>query len=223
MHGKLTCRGTFDDYDELTQGLASLLAEKKELDGQREVRELANAKGTVTQAAIKAKLSELGDEGEAELLSRYIQVTKDIRDQRRQAKTLFTEAEALVLSSMDRDPDSEMYADLQILREFLGLLDDIASLKAALKVKGAALDKAAYEKYPDLTKDEIKALAVDDRWLANVQAQVEDEMDRISYSLAERVGTLAARYEAPLHVIVNRAAELDSKVAQHLERMGFSW
>src|SRR5690606_36962650 len=98
-----------------------------------------------------------------------------------------------------------------------------SDLKKKIKDAEAKLDKAAYEKYPTLAVTEIKALAVDDKWLSAVQSMIEDEMDRISHSLAERVRVLAERYEAPLPELAARVASLDSKVGQHLERMGFTW
>lgn len=88
--------------------------------------------------------------------------------------------------------------EAQVLKSWLKLNDAESNLKKKIKDAEAKLDKAAYEKYPALTVDEIKALAVDDKWLAAVQGMIEEEMDRISHSLAERVRVLAQRYETPL-------------------------
>jgi len=111
----------------------------------------------------------------------------------------------------------------QTLKKWLAIFNAESDLKKRIKDAEAELDKAAYEKYPDLTEDEIKSLAVDDKWLTAVQTTIEDEMDRISHSLAERVLTLAKRYELRLPEIANLATDLECKVNQHLERMGFSW
>jgi type I restriction enzyme M protein len=48
-------------------------------------------------------------------------------------------------------------------------------------------------------------------------------MDRVSQQLTQRVRELAERYEPPLPQMASRVAELEAKVNQHLERMGFSW
>ncbi len=111
----------------------------------------------------------------------------------------------------------------KVLKRWLTLFERESDLKKRIKAAEAALDKAAYEKYPSLTVEEIKTLAVDDKWLAAVQAMIEEEMDRISHALAERVLVLAERYGAPLPEIAARVAELEAKVNQHLERMGFAW
>lgn len=119
--------------------------------------------------------------------------------------------------------DPEAKEEAQVLKSWLKLNDAESDLKKKIKDAEAKLDKAVYEKYPALTVDEIKVLAVDDKWLAAVQAMIEHEMDRVSHSLAERVRVLAERYEAPLPEIASRVANLESKVGQHLERMGFAW
>jgi type I restriction enzyme M protein len=119
--------------------------------------------------------------------------------------------------------DPEAKEEAQVLKSWLKLNDAESDLKKKIKDAEAKLDKAVYEKYPALTVDEIKVLAVDDKWLAAVQSMIEHEMDRVSHSLAERVRVLAERYEAPLPEIASRVANLESKVGQHLERMGFAW
>jgi type I restriction enzyme M protein len=48
-------------------------------------------------------------------------------------------------------------------------------------------------------------------------------MDRISQALTQRVVELSERYETPLPQMVSRAANLETKVNQHLKRMGFAW
>lgn len=48
-------------------------------------------------------------------------------------------------------------------------------------------------------------------------------MDRISQALTQRVKELADRYETPMPQMASRVAELEAKVNQHLEKMGFVW
>ena len=119
--------------------------------------------------------------------------------------------------------DPEAREEEKILNAWLNLLNTESDLKKQIKDADAKLDKAAYKKYPALTVEEIKTLAVEDKWLAAVQTMIEEEMDRISHSLAERVLILVDRYGLRLPEIVARAAAMESKVNQHLERMGFSW
>ena len=54
-------------------------------------------------------------------------------------------------------------------------------------------------------------------------AAIHGEMGRVSQQLTQRVKELIERYETPLPQLVGRAAELETKVNRHLERMGFAW
>ena len=62
---------------------------------------------------------------------------------------------------------------------------------------------------------------VDDKWLATLNAEIHEEMDRISQSLTQRVKELAERYEHTLTLLTSSVNEMEAKVNQHLERMGF--
>ena len=68
-----------------------------------------------------------------------------------------------------------------------------------------------------------KALVVDDKWLTALSTAIHGEMDRISQALTQRVKELADRYDTPMPQMISRAAELEAKVNQHLEKMGFAW
>ncbi len=115
--------------------------------------------------------------------------------------------------------DAEAKAEAAILKMWLDLSDQEAELKRKLKEAEATLDTKAYKHYPKLTEAEIKALVVDDKWLAALDAAIHGEMDRISQTLTQRVKELAERYETPLPHMSRRVAELEAKVNSHLQTM----
>lgn len=119
--------------------------------------------------------------------------------------------------------DKEAKDEVAVLDEWLGLNTEEANLKKRLKGFEVDLDAKALAKYPKLTEGEIKALVVDDKWLATLNAAIHGEMDRVSQALAQRVKELAERYETPLPQMVTRVADLENKVNGHLKRMGFAW
>jgi type I restriction enzyme M protein len=119
--------------------------------------------------------------------------------------------------------DKEAKDEAGVLNDWLKLNADEADLKKRLKDAEAELDAKAYAHYPMLTETEIKALVVDDKWLAALDVAIHSEMDRVSQQLTQRVKELAERYETPLPQMVSRVAELEARVNHHLERMGFSW
>jgi type I restriction enzyme M protein len=80
-----------------------------------------------------------------------------------------------------------------------------------------------WARYGDLTIDEIKTLVVDDKWMTAIYAGVQNEMQRISHRLTQRVKELAQRYEKPMPELLEEVVELESKVYEHLKGIGFSW
>ncbi|MFY2763539.1 N-6 DNA methylase [Arenimonas sp. MALMAid1274] len=119
----------------------------------------------------------------------------------------------------DKDAKDEANA----LNAWLNFSNREAELKKRLKEAEAALDAAVLARYPKLGEAEIKKLVVEDKWLAALDVDIHGEMERISQRLTERVRELAERYETPLPRVANLAAELETKVHRHLEKMGFAW
>ncbi|MHB8409805.1 MAG: type I restriction-modification system subunit M [Acidiferrobacterales bacterium] len=119
--------------------------------------------------------------------------------------------------------DKDAKDEAAVLNDWLDLNTEEAELKKKLKDAEADLDATVYARYPKLTEAEIKALVVDDKWLAALDNDIHGEMARISQALTLRVKELAERYETPLPRMVGRMAELEAKVNRHLEKMGFAW
>jgi type I restriction enzyme M protein len=119
--------------------------------------------------------------------------------------------------------DKEAKEEATVLNDWLKLNTEEADLKKRLKELDADLDVKVYAHYPMLSEAEIKALVVDDKWLGALDKDIHGEMDRISQALTQRVKELAERYETPLPRMVERVAELETKVNRHLQKMGFAW
>ena len=119
--------------------------------------------------------------------------------------------------------DKEAKDEAAVLNDWLKLNADEADLKKRLKEAEAEIDAKAYAHYPKLTEAEIKALVVDDKWLAALYAAIHEEMDSVSQQLTKRVKELAERYEAPMPQLARQAADLEQQVRRHLQRMQFSW
>ncbi len=119
--------------------------------------------------------------------------------------------------------DKDAREELAVLKQWLQLDREKAALKKRLKDAEAGLDAAAYEKYPQLGEAEVRALVIDDKWLATLDAAIHGEMDRISQTLTRRVRELAKRYETAVPKLSERVTELQTKVNGHLQRMGFAW
>ncbi len=119
--------------------------------------------------------------------------------------------------------DPEAAEELAVLREWLELSDEEAATKKALRAAEAELDDQAYGRYDSLTDTEVRELVVQGKWLASLELAVASEVERVSQALTGRLKELGERYGEALPAISERVDELETKVAGHLERMGFKW
>lgn len=171
------------------------------------------------QAAIDAQ--------QAELESITAQLT-ELEEEHGGEDGLFSELEKINKAEVARrlkeiKGDREAAEEETVLRQWTKLNQQESELKAAIKDAEAELDAAAYAQYPKLSEEEVKTLVVDDKWLATLATAIHGEIDRIEQALTGRVKELADRYAVPLPAMTEQVAELETKVAAHLERMGFAW
>ncbi|HAO79752.1 MAG TPA: type I restriction endonuclease subunit M, partial [Verrucomicrobia subdivision 3 bacterium] len=109
------------------------------------------------------------------------------------------------------------------LENYLALLEKTAATSAKVSDAQDALLAKVAAQYGKLTEDEIKALVVDDKWLATLAAAVQGELDRVSQTLTGRIRQLAERYATPLPQLTGEVATLAVRVDEHLKKMGAVW
>ena len=107
-----------------------------------------------------------------------------------------------------------------ILMRCLELIDAESRAGKAAREAQAALDRVVLDRYATLTVTEIKALVIDDKWRAGIEAAIADEIQRLTQLLAGRVRQLMQRYARPLPEMENESANSGVRVAAHLNRMG---
>ncbi len=207
-------------YEELSNQNAIFL----ELSINQVFNPLRNAKGTITQKAIKDRLKSIDvDSEEAILLNQFVNKSKEVTALRKKIKELNTNIDVYINQLIIEKPEEEYIKEIMILYEFIELKDKETALKKEIKIEEEKLDEILYAKYPTLTEDEIKQLVVDDKWMQTIETTIKDEIDHISQRLTNRVKELAERYENPLPVIDNEVENLETKVNTHLQKMGFVW
>ena len=95
------------------------------------------------------------------------------------------------LNEIGRDP--EYAEERKALQDYAALLDKQADAKSRLQAAQEALDAKIAAKYGKLTELEIKSLVVDEKWLAQLAADVQSELHRVSQALTGRIRQLQAR------------------------------
>jgi type I restriction enzyme M protein len=167
-------------------------------------------------AAIEQALEEMAEEhgGEEGLLAE----AKNDKDKLTRASV------AARLKAIKADPGgSDGTDECAALEQYLGLLEKEAATSAKVKDAQDALMAKVAGQYGKLTEDEIKALVVDDKWLAALAAAVQGELDRVSQTLTGRIRQLAERYATPLPRLTGEVATLAARVDEHLKKMGAVW
>ena len=96
-------------------------------------------------------------------------------------------------------------------------------LKTTIKKLDADLEKKTLERYASLIEDEVKDLLLNDKWLARLKQDVQQEVDTVAQTLSNRIRELAERYETPLPKLEAEVAVLREKVEEHLKNMGAVW
>ena len=119
--------------------------------------------------------------------------------------------------------DKDAKEEAELLNQWIVLDAKQAELKANIKKQEEALDKKAYEKYPQLTETEVQSILIEHKWLPAIEVTVKTEMDRISQQLTGRVKELIERYDIPLPSLDKEVKSLEVKVNTHLKKMGFVW
>ncbi|EPA8575661.1 type I restriction-modification system subunit M [Vibrio parahaemolyticus] len=113
--------------------------------------------------------------------------------------------------------------EIAVLKQAKKLFDAEASAKKKLKEAQEELDSVTAKQYAKLTIDDVKALVVEDKWNAALQAGIQAEIERVTQQLANRVQDLEARYSQPLPVLTDSVNNLSNKVSEHLKAMGLEW
>ena len=184
---------------------------------------LKNNKGNLTLKAVKNRLAATSDPNESAALTSYLEADKARKAATKEASELLDKVGKQYQKRLKTDPLPENLVDLHATVRYLSLLDEQSALKSKGKEADAALDKLAYDKYPQLSVDEIKTLVVNDKWLATLAMAVQGELDRVSQTLTTRIRELAERYDTPLPKLVSEVTDLSVRVDEHLKRMGAVW
>lgn len=108
------------------------------------------------------------------------------------------------------------------LKHYLAVLEQESVAGKKVKDAQKALDVKVAKQYTQLSEKDIKALTIEDKWLATLAADVQTELDRVSQALTSRIRELAERYAKPLPQLTIEIETLAARVSEHLAKMGFA-
>lgn len=141
----------------------------------------------------------------------------------KQAKTIKKTTFGSVKWETGIKDEEGLFEELDVLYEYLEVVDEEA---AAKKVHKEAIDKlhaAVLARYGKLTEADVKILVVEDKWFASLLAAIDGEVQQVTQQLAARVKELEERYAQPLPSLEREVEALSSKVEGHMKTMGLAW
>jgi type I restriction enzyme M protein len=110
--------------------------------------------------------------------------------------------------------------EIDALSYVIKLFEAEATAKKQVKRAQAELDLKTLKQYGKLTKDDVQALVIDDKWGATLSGRINQEVAALGQVLIARLRVLADRYESTLGEIEAQVEELSAKVKAHLAAMG---
>ncbi|HQU17204.1 MAG TPA: class I SAM-dependent DNA methyltransferase [Gammaproteobacteria bacterium] len=113
--------------------------------------------------------------------------------------------------------------EIAALKQCQQILEAEAVASKAVKDAQAALDDKVFRRYAKLTEAEIKALVIEDKWVAVIRTAIDGEVRRLGQQLAARVKELDERYAKPLPELERDVDVFGEKVEAHLKQMGLAW
>jgi type I restriction enzyme M protein len=119
------------------------------------------------------------------------------------------------LKEVAEDPDSG--EERMVLGRCLELINAQARAEQALK----AAHTKILARYATLSEDEIRTIAVTDKWLAAIEAGITGELERLIQNLVDRVTELERRYARTLPDLERDAQDRAVRVRDQLIQMGF--
>jgi len=119
--------------------------------------------------------------------------------------------------------DPEFADERNALEKYADMLETLAKGKTQLNAAQKALNTKIATKYGGLTETEIKIIVVNDKWLSQLEADVQGELTRVSQAVTGRIRELADRYSTPLPLLSKDVQTLATHVDEHLRMMGATW
>lgn len=111
----------------------------------------------------------------------------------------------------------------KLLKQYKKLMNIETSLKSDIKTALTQLEEQLIQAYPPLTIDDIKEIVIEQKWMAEINRRINNEMEAISHRLTTRIKTLAERYRETMPQLTNNVEQLKAKVEEHLKAMNYNW
>lgn len=169
-------------------------------------------KNGVTKSNVDARVGEL----KSAILHAYSTATPEFKRAKAIAKTKFG-TRPWELGLMD---DEGLFPELDILHEWLQYSITESDLRKECRERIHRLYEQVEARYESLTENEIRTLAIDDKWMASIGGAIGKEVERLTGGLVDRVRVLTGRYADALPALERQVEDYSARVESHLRQMG---
>lgn len=118
---------------------------------------------------------------------------------------------------------SETESEIRLVNQYLSLVGLLASLKTQIKEKAAEIDQLALSKYKVLDSEKIKEIVINTKWMDTINRSLSLELRSVITVFSTRMSELQERYEATVSEIQLVVKSFESKLSEHLIKMGYDF
>lgn len=209
---------------------------KKDKDGKagkdKEVAGLPGIEGRMIspQLMIEVFFKELNDKL-TDLENKYTltqEALNAIEEENQDDDSIFGDLEKINLKNVkalykERKAAYAPKEELKYMKSYIDSQEALAGIGKLIKIAKENIEARVIEKYPTLTEAEIKRTVIHQKWKAHLLGTLQQEQEKISQGLTQRINALAERYATPLPELLESTSNAESKVMAHLEKMGWVW
>lgn len=193
----------------------------------RYLQPLANTKGVLIKSAVQKRLIDLASKetnsSEREILTEYQAFLDKEKAATRTIKHLRLKADIELEELRNTLSDDDDVSNWIIACDYLAYIEEDTVLMKSINSLITELNGNVLAFYSKLSIEQIKDIVVEQKWLATLQAKIQEEVERVTQVLANRLTELERRYAVPLPRLEAQVEKLSSKVASHLSAMGLEW
>ncbi|WP_354230276.1 type I restriction-modification system subunit M [Arthrobacter bambusae] len=110
--------------------------------------------------------------------------------------------------------------EIEALEHLINLYNAEVAAKKLFKDKQAELDSLTLAQYGKLSEDDVRELALDNKWQTMIATAVLGEVENLTQALVARIKELGIRYDETVGDLEAELTKLGSRVAEHLTALG---
>ncbi|OUL63465.1 type I restriction-modification system subunit M [Flavobacterium sp. AJR] len=209
---------------------------KKDKDGKpgkdKEIIGLAGIEGRLIspELIIEVYFKELNN-SLADLENQYTltqEALNEIEEENMEEDSIFGELDKINLKNVknlykERKAIHAPKEELNYIKNYIESQEALAGIGKLIKIAKDNLEDKVIKKYPALTENEIKNTVIHHKWKTYLLGTMQQEQNKISQGLTQRINSLAERYETTLATSQIELTQSEAKVLEHLQKMGLVW